>query len=86
LIEVLFLTKLPSNTGISVWRTAWVTTNCCFLSDILSRLPLVLDHTNGRKREWSVSDGQTLQDPSREKRYAVRMENMKSTKRMRNYF
>jgi hypothetical protein len=35
LTEGVFVTQLSCNTGISVWRIVWVTTNCCFVSDTL---------------------------------------------------
>jgi hypothetical protein len=31
--ECVFATQLSGNAGISVSRTVWVTTNCCFLTD-----------------------------------------------------
>ena len=34
LTEAVFVTQLCSIEGISVWRIVWVTTNCCFMSDI----------------------------------------------------
>jgi hypothetical protein len=51
----------------------------------------VLDHTNARKRERSVSGfciemARLFMTRVEKKRYAFRMENMKSRKRMRKYF
>ena len=34
------VTQLSSNARISVWRIVWVTTNCCFLSDIFLISPV----------------------------------------------
>jgi hypothetical protein len=30
-----FVSQLSNNAGILVWRIVWVTTNCCFMRDIL---------------------------------------------------
>jgi hypothetical protein len=35
LTEGVFVTMLSSNAGISVGRTGWIMTNCCFMSDVL---------------------------------------------------
>ena len=32
--EVVFVTQLSRNAGISVWRIVWVTTKCCFMCDM----------------------------------------------------
>jgi len=37
LIECVFVTQLFSNAGILVWGIVWVVTNCCFISDKLSK-------------------------------------------------
>jgi hypothetical protein len=34
LTEIVFLTQLSSHARIWVWRIVWVTTNCCFISDV----------------------------------------------------
>ena len=44
LIEGVFLTQLSSNKEISVWWIVWVTTNCCFVTDIqVQDLKICLD-------------------------------------------
>jgi hypothetical protein len=35
LTECVFVTQLPSNAEMSIWRIVWVTTDCCSMSDII---------------------------------------------------
>jgi hypothetical protein len=35
LTKCMFVTQLSGDAGISVWRVVWVTTNCCFVVEII---------------------------------------------------
>ena len=68
LTEGVFVAQLYCNAGIAVWRIVWLTTNCCFVSDILccyccclllSSLPDVVSEFHNRDSHfrYRVRDG-----------------------------